>query len=196
MRLKFLPALLLLLLPSLAASADLINIKVEKKGKRYYVQSESVYYASRPALFHVLLDYENFDKVSSVFTESYFLEPADDGAPRGFTRVSGCVLFFCTQIDRVDRLYVDEFESIVAKTEPENSDFKHSVGRWRFEGDESATRIHYEFEMEPGFWVPPIIGPYFLKKRLYEGAGDAMQRVEALAQAWDLKNELKASAAP
>lgn len=182
---KFFPLTLLLLLPLSAGSAELLNIKVEKKGKRYYVKSESVYQASRPALFHVLLDYENFDKVSSIFTESYFMDPADDGTPRGFTKVKGCVLFFCTEIDRVDRLYVERFENIVAESEEESSDFRYSRGQWDFETAENGVKIFYQLEMEPGFWVPPIIGPYFLKKRLVEGAGDAMERVETLARAWD-----------
>jgi hypothetical protein len=40
----------------------------------------------------------------------------------------------------------------------------------------------YEFEMEPSFWVPPLIGPYFMKRVLEKGAVRAVNRIEALAR--------------
>ena len=43
----------------------------------------------------------------------------------------------------------------------------------------------YNFEMDLGFWVPPVIGPYYIKRTLKRGGEDAIQRIEALAQGRD-----------
>lgn len=176
-------ALVVLASPPIYA-ADLLSVSVEKKGKRYYVNSVSTYAASREALMHILTDYDNFDRVSSVFTESYFLPEGDSGDKRAYTRVEGCVWFFCKSIERVDVLLIEQ-SRVVALSDPALSDFKYSKGQWDFETTDAGQTITYALEMEPGFWVPPVIGPYILKRRLVDGAVEAVQRVEALAQERD-----------
>ncbi|MEM1264314.1 MAG: SRPBCC family protein [Pseudomonadota bacterium] len=166
-------------------AADLLSVSVERDGRRYVIESTSRYDASSAALAHVLLDYDNFTQVSSVFKEARYLEPTDDGVRRGYTRVEGCVLFFCQSIERIDQINVADGPLITAVAEPEPDDFRYSHGSWRFEPEDDAVVIHYRLEMEPGFWIPPLIGPYILKRRLIDGAVDAMQRVEARAQAFD-----------
>jgi hypothetical protein len=42
--------------------------------------------------------------------------------------------------------------------------------------------------MRPGFWVPPAIGPYMIMHKLRREAGQALDRIEALAQELDRKN--------
>ena len=37
-------------------------------------------------------------------------------------------------------------------------------------------------EMEPNFWLPPFVGPWFLKRTLMQGAPDAIEQIELLAQ--------------
>ncbi len=37
--------------------------------------------------------------------------------------------------------------------------------------------------MEPSFWLPPFVGPWFLKRTLLHGAPTAVGRIEELAQA-------------
>ncbi|MEM8983522.1 MAG: hypothetical protein AAGC71_10875 [Pseudomonadota bacterium] len=166
-------------------AAELISVSIERDGPRYIVESVSRYEASSEALQHVLLDYDNFNQVSSVFKEAHYLEPAEDGTRRGYTRVEGCLLLFCQSIERIDRITVTEGPLIVAIAEPEPDDFRYSHGSWKFEQGEDSVVIYYRLEMEPGFWVPPVIGPYIMKRRLVDGAFDAMQRVEARAQAFD-----------
>ncbi len=174
------------LLPVPASAAELVSVSVERKGPRYFVESVSHYDASQRALMHVLLDYDNFHQVSSVFKEARYLAAADNGVRRGYTRVEGCVVFFCKSIERIDRIEVVDGPTIIATSEPEPDDFKYSRGSWRFDSaDDARVTIHYSLEMEPGFWVPPIIGPYLMKRRLIDGAVDAMQRVEKRAQAFD-----------
>ena len=179
-------AALAMVVPASAAfGAELVSVSVARDGKRYVVESVSTYDASQAALIHVLLDYDNFDQVSSVFKEAKYIEPAADGVRRGYTRVEGCIVFFCQTIERIDRIELVDGPVIIATAEPEPDDFRFSQSHWRFEDNADSVTIHYRLEMEPGFWVPPLIGPYVMKKKLVKGATDAMQRVEKRAQAFD-----------
>jgi hypothetical protein len=36
--------------------------------------------------------------------------------------------------------------------------------------------------MKPKLWIPPVIGPYVIKRRLREGGSYAIQRIEAIAR--------------
>jgi hypothetical protein len=66
---------------------------------------------------------------------------------------------------------------------PEQSDFKRSSSEWVLEPEAGGTRMTYSLTMEPDFWVPPVIGPWYLKRTLQRGGGNAINRIERLAQA-------------
>jgi hypothetical protein len=166
---------------TVAASID--TIEVERDGNVYSLLSETRLEASPEAIRAVLTDYENFDRISSVYKEFGYLEPDADGTPLLFTTMEGCVLFFCKSLTRVERLEVNSTGHIRTVTLPERSDFKRSVSEWLFVERDGVTHVTYTLEMEPDFFVPPVIGPWYLKRTLKRGGGDAVDRIENLAQA-------------
>jgi hypothetical protein len=58
----------------------------------------------------------------------------------------------------------------------------YSRSRWYLEATASGTRVTYAMEMEPDFWVPPLVGPWALKRKLVSGADDAADRLERRAR--------------
>ncbi len=46
----------------------------------------------------------------------------------------------------------------------------------------------YDFEMEPAFWVPPVIGPFVIQRALRNGAERAVDRIEKLAKTVEEEN--------
>jgi hypothetical protein len=56
------------------------------------------------------------------------------------------------------------------------------MAEWTFTAEGSGTRVTYEMEMEPNFWLPPFVGPWFLKRTLLRGAPAAIDQIELLAQ--------------
>ena len=69
-------------------------------------------------------------------------------------------------------------------TDPEESNFSYSRERWQLIPEGEGTLMIYDFEMEPGFWVPPIIGPYVIKRALRSSGANAVNRIEAVALAY------------
>lgn len=165
-----------------AAPADLREISVELVDERYNLSSEAYFAASPEAVYRVLSDYNQFVKFTSAFVETYNLPPDDEGRPRFYTRMEGCVLMFCKSFERRGHLVLEPNEEIVAIADPAVSDFKYCRERWQLVPEGDGTVLSYTFEMEPDFWVPPVIGPFLIKRTLREDGRDAIDRIEALAQ--------------
>ncbi|HZD53973.1 MAG TPA: SRPBCC family protein, partial [Woeseiaceae bacterium] len=132
-------------------------------------------------LYRVLTDFDLYERISSAFVEAYDVPPDDEGRPRFYTRMEGCMLVFCRSLVLYGYLLLTPKSEIVAVSQPGKSDFKYCRERWRFEQDDDGTLLYYDFEMEPDFWVPPVIGPWIIKRTLQDDGMDAIGRIEALA---------------
>ena len=164
------------------SAASIRTIEVDHDDGVYSLVSNTFIDAPREAIFEVLTDYDRFGRISSTYKEYGFLEPDEDGVPIIFTRMEGCVLFFCVSIRRVERMTVMEPSFIRTNALPEQSDFRLSTSEWTLEPEESGTSMTYRLVMEPDFWVPPLIGPWVLKQRLARGGRGAINRIERLAR--------------
>ncbi len=166
-------------------AAEIRALTVDKNGPRYTFTSITFVDAPVEPVFEILVDYDSFDRLSSVITESRFLDPDADGTPLVFTRTRGCLLFYCKTLDRVERLESVPHSEILATALPEKSDVKYSRARWLLVSEGDGTLIDYVMEFEPDFWVPPLIGPWIIKKRLRSGGAKIINRIEAFARDLD-----------
>lgn len=162
-------------------AANIEALSVDRSKGRIYISADIFIAAPRPGVFAALSDYERFSELSDRFVESRFVEPAEDGTPRIYTVVEGCILFYCRQVKRHARLEKDEFERIVVIAEPDISDLEYGREEWLLESTEDGTRILYTHVMDPDFWVPPVIGVWAIKRTLRKAALASAQRVESLA---------------
>ena len=165
-----------------ASSADLRTVTVELEDGRYLLVSEAWLNVRPDALYRVLTNYDLFVKFSSSFVESRNLAPTADGDPRFFTRMEACVLWFCKSFKRNGRLILEPPLDIASIADPETSDFDYSHESWRLSPEGEGTLMVYTFDMDPSFWVPPIVGPFFMKRALLNSGEDAITRIEAVAQ--------------
>ena len=172
-------------------AAELLDVQVELRNERYRLYSEVRFDVSREALYELLIDYEKFEKFTSAIVESENRDLDEKGRPGFYARMHACVLLFCKSFIRNGYLLLTPIAEIVAITNPEASDFKFSRERWQLIPTEEGTLMIYDFEMEPAFWVPPVIGPYFIQRSLRSGANRAVNRIETLAVA--IEDEHKAA---
>ncbi len=177
---------------SLATAADLRDIQVERADGIYTLQSVVWFDAGIDTVYHVFLDWDLSEQFSSVVVEARNLG-SDATGDRGFyTRNRACVLFYCKSVERFGRVEHEPAIFIKAITDPERSDFHLSNETWEFSEEDDGTLIRYQLEMRPKFWIPPVIGPYVLKKKMREDGVDALDRIEAIAQ--DKEKERKPDA--
>ncbi len=154
---------------------------MERSDDEYRLKSIVWFEADPDSLYGVLTDYELFSRFTSAIVESRNLDYDEEGRPQYFTRMEGCVLLFCKSFVRIGYLALSPMTEIVANADPEQSDFKRSRERWRLIEEGDGTLLVYEFEMVPDFWVPPVIGPFYIKRALKSGGERSVDRIEALA---------------
>jgi hypothetical protein len=164
-----------------AFAADLRFIEVEREDDVYSLRSVAWFDTDTRSLYELLIDYDQFSKFTSAIVEARNLAADDSGRPGFYTRMEGCVLFWCQNLVRKGYLQLDPMVEIVAVTDPERSNFKLATERWQFRPENGGTLLIYEFDMQPDFWVPPVVGPYYIKRALRSGGARAVQRMEALA---------------
>lgn len=172
---------------SFVGAATINGLDVKRDRGRYSLAADARLDATPESIYAVLTDYDDnrFARISRVYKESRYLEPAADGTPLIYTRMEGCVLWHCLSLRRTERLETDAPHHIKSVTLPEASNFKHSTSEWLLERDGDGTKMIYRLEMEPDFFVPPIIGPWYLKRTLSQGGLRAVTRIERLARELD-----------
>jgi hypothetical protein len=167
----------------LAWAATMRSLDVDKSDARYSLIADTFLAAPADAIYAVLIDYDRMNRISSVYKEHGYLAPDVDGTPIVYTRMEGCALFYCKSMRRVERLEVKPPHYIRTVTLPEQSDFKYAISEWLLEPEGDGTHVTYKLELEPDFWVPPIVGPWYLKRTLMRGGSRAIQRIENIANA-------------
>ncbi len=171
-----------------ARTATLTSLEVTRDDGRYELFADTFLAAPPSDIYGVLLEYEDdkFQRISSVYKESRYLDPAPDGTPIVYTLMEGCIMFYCMQMQRTERLEKEEFKFIRTQTIPEESNFKYSHSEWTFMPVDGGTQMTYSMVMEPDFFVPPIVGPFILKRILRSGGARVISRIERIAQGQEM----------
>lgn len=173
-----------LLCAPLLRAASIDSLDVTRDHGRFHLVAHTHLDATPAAVYKVLTTYDEdaYGRISNVYKESRYLQPASDGTPLVYTRVEGCLLFFCKSMRRVERLQVVKPNYICTTAVPSRSDFRYARSIFRLKRDDDGTEVTYRLDMEPDFWLPPFVGPWLLKHVLLRGGSHAVQRIEHLAQ--------------
>jgi hypothetical protein len=170
-------------LPGGAVSSATVNsMEFAYRAGRFQLVSDTYLDAPAEAVFRVLTDYDQFGRLSSLYTEYGFTDPASDGTPVVFTTMEACVLFFCKRMRRVERLETYAPRRIRTVTLPERSDFRYGESEWILEPHAGGTKMIYRLEVEPDFWVPPLLGVWLVEDRVIRGGERVIGRIERYAR--------------
>jgi len=170
----------LFLAASSAPAADLRSIDVTYDGTRYELESIVWFGTGIDETYEVFSKWDYSTRFSSAVVEARDTET--DGQPGYYVVNRGCVLFFCKSLKREGRVEREHNRVMRAYADPEKSDFHQADEVWEFSEDAGGTRVIYRLTMEPGFWVPPAIGPWMIRRKLRNEAGEAIDRIEEVAR--------------
>lgn len=168
-------------IPSTSHAAEMLYMKLWKENSQYHLRSSSTIKAPPELIFNVLVDYNNFYRLSGGIKETRYLQPDPDGTPVAFTLVESCVLFFCKQVKKTDRVIIKSTSEIVLEADPARSDFKFMRSRWTIKKYGKQSLLTYDMDMQPDFWIPPLIGTWALERKLHTIAINMAQRLEEMA---------------
>ena len=159
----------LALLPVTSLCADIKTIEVKKENNLYHMHINATVDADLDNVIKIITDYENLPLINPYLKESKLMDNPENERSTVNMLTEICVLFLCYNIRHVQTFYFSENGILFSRIIPGMSDFQAGWMRWEIrEMDVNkiypVTRIILDIEMVPDFFVPPIIGPYQIKK--------------------------------
>ena len=165
-----------------AAAVEILEATVEKRDDVYYVVGTSIVQASPEFIFATLMDLDHFHKITNGIKDTHFVTSDQPDEVLAYTLIEACVLFFCRSAEKVDRIETNPYAEIRTYAIPERSDFTLHNARWILTPTDDGTQLTYEAEIEPDFWMPPLISEWAIKRKLLETGEQIGIRIEYLAQ--------------
>lgn len=167
------------LIPLAAHPGELRHAGLLHRGGVYIVHVDADLDADSDKVDAILTDYERLERISTVLDEATLTSTKP---LRLLLRAHTCILFYCFHVKAVGDVVEHGPALITATIIPGESDFRHGALTCQVQGRRTgASRVHLSGTVEPTFWIPPLIGPYILQRKLVREAGAVIERIEALA---------------
>lgn len=179
---KSIIAVLLAMAAAPLVAAEVVNVDVAHERGVYHVTIEALLDASPDAVFAVLTDYPRWAEVNDLIKESVVLEGADPTRQLVRSVAEGCVLGFCKRFSQVQWMQAGDGWRIRADVIPEQSDLRSGWADTKLSESGGSTLFQYTMMLEPDFWIPPLIGPMIIKRKLRKQAVETAVAVELAAR--------------
>ena len=167
--------------PLTSHAGDVLNSYVGYEDGHYLVQLEMEIEAEIDTVYAILTNFNDLKQLNDSIKISRLL--ATNGKVHQVQIVAeGCVWFFCQTVKQVQQVTELDNGYIQAVTLPEHSNMEYGRVLWHIQQEDGFTLIQYRADVVPGFFVPPLIGPYFMKARLREEAEKTIHGIERIAQ--------------
>ena len=175
----------LLLLPLVAGAAAVVESSVALDSEVYSVDVLVRIEAPLEVVHEAITDYDHLTEINPSIVESSILETHGPGRYRVYTRIKLCVLFFCKQIHQVQDI-VEYGDALVKATLlPESSDFESGKASWDLVVADDATFMQFSAEVDPSFWVPPLIGTWLFEREMVRQVMETASYMEQQAATQD-----------
>ena len=143
--------------------------------------------------YGVISDPERLRQTNPAIRAMRLLSDPQDHDNGGLQRLSSdvrlCAGPFCRTLHQVQDMHFepappDEYH-ITATVIPEHSDLRYGIAQWAFAscGENGLLAcLKFDAELEPDFWIPPLIGPWLVRRTLHEQALETCAGIERVAR--------------
>lgn len=169
-----------LILSSSLFAGEIIKSHVEFNNGQYTADLEIQIEAPSKRVYALFTDFDYLSQLSNNITNS---ELVSDESPEYIVEIEthNCVLFFCKDIKQVQHVIELGDGHISVEDIEGQSDFVSATTLWHIRAVDDGTRVTFHADMKPGFWLPPLLGPWLFKKRLIKDTQSMIERLEELA---------------
>lgn len=171
----------LLLVPLVAGAGEILDSDVELDDGTYRITVNARIDAPPATVHRLLTDYDHLSLINRSIEESLIVQTYSPVEHRVHTVIKACILFFCRRVTQLQDITQYDDGSIKAVILPEGSDFRHGTARWELAADGQGTRMHFTAELEPAFWIPPLIGPWLFERKIVQEIRESAWHMEMAA---------------
>jgi len=171
----------LLLVPFVLCAGEVVESSVALDAGIYSVDVLVRIEAPLEVVFQAITDYDRLTDINASILESYIVETQEADRYRVFTRVKFCVLFFCKQVRQVQDMVEYRPARVKATILPELSDFESGSASWDLVVADDVTYMQFSTEVDPSFWVPPLIGTWLIRREMIKQVLETAMYIEQKA---------------
>lgn len=178
---------LLLLLSVEVAASEIRHLSITADNGRYTADMDVRLQANVDSVLAIVHDIDGLHRLSRMITHSSKVSAPIGHPVRRKLVLNACILFFCFHATLVEEIETVGDGVILGRIDPSMSDFRYGVSRWQVSdlgSDRSRVRLHAL--LVPAFWIPPMIGPWIIKRKLHTLAIEMCDRLERLATHGDV----------
>ncbi len=161
-----------------ATLAAVPQVAVDHQRGLYSVRIEATFAMPRERVFELLTAYDDLERLTEAIRSSRLVGHDADGRAIVETVTRSCYLLFCKTLEHRQLVTATHERTIVATTVAAHSDFREGEARWTLEEAGANTHMTYEMSIRPDFFVPPMIGPVFVRRALEREARALVAGIE------------------
>jgi Polyketide cyclase / dehydrase and lipid transport len=171
-----------------ARAAQVLGVRVTREDGRFLIGMRITLDASPPAVFRALQDYSAMMRYNPDLRAVRIQSTGVPGRVRLFTTIHACVLIFCKTMHQEQIMTaIGDADGGVLEAEilPRGGAFEAGSGRWTVEACPAAratTCLDVRIELVPAFWMPPVIGPWVIRRKMAEEARRTSAGLERMAR--------------
>jgi hypothetical protein len=157
---------------AVVTSGDIEESSISSLNGEYQIHLSVRVKGDRATIYRIATDYEQLERLSDIIIESGLIERHDQDGKKIVRRkllTKTCVLFFC-------------FLATLVEDVTEESNFIYGDAEWEIlDSDQTHSLIKFNSRFKPDFWIPPLVGPLFIKKMVLYKAQQAIKNIETIA---------------
>jgi len=173
-------AALCLLLTTPIQAGELLYSYIENNGDHYYLSLDMRVEGESSDIYRILTDFDHITDVNDTIVYSKLLK-TEGKKHIVHTESEGCVWIFCQRVKQVAEVTELGQGFMMSITDAAQSDLAYGRTLWQVIDEGSTTRIKYNADYVPKFWVPPLIGTSIFKDRMLEEGKKTINGIEKLA---------------
>lgn len=169
-----------------AGAAEIVGASVDRVEDRYHVEFVVMIEGEAGRVHGIVTDYAHLDELSPTVVESRLLSGRRGGDARIEVILRPCVLLvFCKTITKVSDAQVGPDTTRVRYVAvPGLGDFEEgretiTMTQETIEGT-PMVRFSYSAVLKPGFYIPPFIGPWLIRRAIVDDLEASSRRVEKM----------------
>jgi hypothetical protein len=170
--------LLLWLLPGAASAGAILDSSVERDGDSYALAITARIDAPVERVHRSITAFNDLAAINPNIKNSRLIGRPDADTQRVQTVIRVCILVFCRRVVQVQDVTQPDTHVIEAVIVPASSDFRSGFARWQLLPQGNSTLLYFSQRFEPDFWVPPVIGPWLIRRKLVSEVAQTSMHIE------------------